>query len=188
MKKIIFILYLFSSSLFAAPLAQKTFHTNHFIEAKKAESFLKFKNTSKQLGFIKHEYEGYALDFKIQFQANKDHYTDLKVDIPVNSIDTDNADRNKKMREFCFESNKYPYLTISSNSPIKFSEKEQIVEAQINLRGIEKPIQISLQADTKEIRGNARLSFKALEIPDPSIAIASIQDDIFVDFKIVLTE
>jgi polyisoprenoid-binding protein YceI len=188
MKKIIFSLFLLSFNLFATPLVQKTFHTNQFSEAKKAKNYLKFKNSSKQFGFINHEYEGYALDFKIQFQINKDQFTDLKVEIPVNSLDTDNSDRNKKMRDFCFESNNYPYLTITSNSPIKFSDQEQIIEAKINVRGTEKPIQISLKAEAKEMIGNAKLSFKALEIPDPSIAIASIQDDIFVDFKIILTE
>jgi polyisoprenoid-binding protein YceI len=190
MKKMIyFILSLsFTLNLFAAPLSQKTYHQNTFKEAQKAESFLKFKNASKEFGLITHEYEGYALDFKIQFQIRKDQFTDLKVDIPVNSIDTDNSDRNKKMREYCFESAQYPYISITSNTPLKISDEEQVIEGKINVRGLDKPIQITLKANAKEFSGKAKLSFKDLEIPDPSIAIASIKDDIYVEFKILLNQ
>jgi polyisoprenoid-binding protein YceI len=190
MKKLITIIssIFLSFNLLAAPLTQKTFHQNNFNDAKKADSFLKFKNASKEFGLITHEYEGYALDFKIQYQIKKDQFTDIKVEIPVNSIDTDNNDRNKKMKDFCFESSNYPYLAITTNSPLKMTDEEQVIDGKINVRGLDKPIQITLKANAKEFSGKAKLSFKDLEIPDPSIAIASIKDEIFVNFKVILNQ
>ena len=92
------------------------------------------------------------------------------------------------MKDFCFESSNYPYLAITTNSPLKMTDEEQVIDGKINVRGLDKPIQITLKANAKEFSGKAKLSFKDLEIPDPSIAIASIKDEIFVDFKVILNQ
>ncbi|MFZ4712262.1 MAG: YceI family protein [Bacteriovoracaceae bacterium] len=187
MKKLL-IMSLLSASALAAPLSQKIYHYEKYNEAKKAPSQIKFMNASKEFGLFTHNYDGMALDFKIQYLVKEKSFTEVKVEIPVTSIDTDNNDRNKKMHTLCFEAADYPYLTITFLEPVKMDGSEQSIPAKINIRGHDKPITIHIKASETQVSGTSKMSFKELDIPDPSIAIASIKDEINLEFKVNLDQ
>lgn len=187
--KILLFALLFTTSLFAKSYQQE-FSQEDFYKAKSAVSFLRFDMKSTKMAMITTDFYGIAKKFTVSFEHSKNTIKDAIVTFKVTDLDTDVNDRNKKMYDLCFESKKFPHLIVTLNNPIKIGKASQSIPATMNIRGKNKSIQIMVETVKKgkklTVTGVAKVSIKALEIPDPSIWIAKVDDSIDLKFNFEL--
>jgi polyisoprenoid-binding protein YceI len=184
--KYLLILLCFLSTIVFAQETKKDFHFETYKMASKADSFLKFENKSTKFGLLTTSYDGYAKDFTLTYSYKDKTFSGVKVSLKADTLDTDVDARNEKMRDLCLETKNNPEIIVTLSSVVKVSSEEQNVPASILIRGKSKPIELKMIVKENEVSGKARLSFKEMELPDPSIAIAKVKDDIDLQFKILL--
>lgn len=188
-------LYLaFSIALLSFSAKSKTyfFESDNFEKAELADSFLNFRIKSTKVGLFSSTVAGFVKSFKAQadFTPNKKSLKGITLTFNPKDMDTGNQDRDEKLHNFCFEAEKYPIVSIHIPSKINLGETLRKVPALMTVRGKTKNIFLDLRIVKSNGKvtafGSSRLSLSALEIPDPSITVASVDDKIHVDFNIVL--
>ncbi len=184
--KYLLLMFILLSQLSFAQELKKDFHLESYKMATKAETYIKFENKSTKFGLLTTSYDGYAKDFSVSYSYKDQSFSGVKVTVKGNSIDTDVDARNEKMHDLCLETKTYPDIIVTLSSVVKVQADEQNVPATILVRGKSKPIEIKMTVKENEVVGKAKLSFKELEIPDPSIAIAKVKDEINLEFKLSL--
>lgn len=157
-----------------------------FDQAAKNPNFIRFQIESKKLGLFSSSFEGYAKQFQVEAKVNGDTIQKATLVIPVKQISTDLYARDDQMWNLCFEEKKYPEIKVEISNQIVPKGQEKMVPAKVFIRGKEKEIQVRLKnsSDSSQLRfeGLTHLSFSLLEIPDPSIGVASVKDAIDVNF------
>lgn len=109
---------------------------------------------------VSHSSVGFAVDhmafsettgkfkkFSGSFTTPDDNFNSISgtVTIQVESIDTDNADRDKHLRSAdFFESDKYPTITFAAKS-IKKSGKNVTIGGDLTMKGVTKPVSLTGQ-------------------------------------------
>jgi hypothetical protein len=192
MKIILFIssyLLLVSSTSFANDYE---FKNASYKEASKSESFVQFKMSSTKVGIFTTSFDGYVKNFKLQGQVeNQQLKAGASIEFLVEDLDTDIDGRNEKMWDLCLDSKKHPKLSLVLTSDVLINDNEVIVPAKLYLRGYEKPVLLTVRGSKENhqiaFQMQGKLSLRELEIPDPSIAVASVKDEILVTSKIVIT-
>ena len=99
--------------------------------------------------------------------SSKADFSDAMIDvkIPISSIDTDNADRDKHLQaDDFFDSAKYPYMTFKSTSIKKGSGNDVTVTGNLTIKGKTKPVTLKgkMMPATKDPWGNMRAGFGKL--------------------------
>lgn len=190
MKLILFLIFC-PLSLWAGSLSSSNSFEN-FNDAKKSESYLKFVVESTKVGLFSSDVDGYVKKFTAKVDEDKNQLSNMVVEFPVDSMDTDSESRDEKLHNLCMEKTSFPTFKITIKGPLKIEGKKQIVDAILTVRGKEKiaPISLTLSENEGQIQamGKSVLSLKELEIPDPSIAVAKLSDDIKIEFKIYVTK
>ena len=92
-------------------------------------------------------------------------------------MDTDNNSRNEKMHDLCFSSATFPVISVElGDIPYGVST----LNGKISLRGKEYPILVNVDVSRIQekviVKFKSEVSLKKLNIPDPSIFIASVRD------------
>ncbi|MBY0414745.1 MAG: YceI family protein [Bdellovibrionales bacterium] len=185
--------FIFSLSLlfsFEAISSELNFNYKNYNEAHKANSFVKFESISTKLGFISSTFDGYALSIKISYDLVGDQVQKLEVIIPVKSLDTDNGSRNEKMWDDILEASKFPEIHSKITAPLTLSEGEKTVDMLIQIKGkeITRPVKLTVaKKDGKfHVSGSTTLGLKEANIPDPSIAIATVRDSFDLKFDVLI--
>ncbi len=178
-------LCLFFSSLPAQAFSVKQ-ASEKFDEAAKAKSFLKFTIPTKKMGLFRSEVTGYATKFSATAKIDKGSATDISIELPVRGLDTDLYARNDQMWNACLAQKEHPVLKLTFPS-LKFEEGKEVKAAgTLSVRGKQKPFEAAFTLEKKDKRwvafGKATTSFEALEIPDPSIGVASVDGPIQMEF------
>ena len=98
--------------------------------------------------------------------APSEDFTNTKVNIIIKtaSINTDNEDRDKHLRnEDFFNADKYPEITFNSRSFKKVNDKNYKITGNLSMHGIVKPVvfDAKLKGLIKDPWGNTRAGFKA---------------------------
>ncbi|MCB0347334.1 MAG: YceI family protein [Bdellovibrionales bacterium] len=158
---------------------------NSFKEAMESESKIEFHMKSKKAGLVTTSFEGVAKEVSISFNETKDTYTDIKISIASNGLDTDVDGRNEKMWDLCLSADTYKSIVVSLPKVLKDSEPQK-VEGEITIRDKSYPVDVSVVVNEQGLEGDSTLSLKGLDIPDPSIWIASVLDPIAIKFKITM--
>lgn len=184
MKHLVFaFIFLISQSLRAEDLK---FDFKNYDEAQKAQDFVRFDMKSTKLGLLTTSFTGFVKSFTAKGDLKSTGIENASVEWTAESMDTDIDGRNEKMWELCLDYKNHPTLKLIFDEPISFGENE--IKAHINVRGVDKPVTVAVKALKTDAgvfaEGKAKLSIRALELPDPSIAIASVKDEIVVSFKI----
>lgn len=184
--KFLLLALLFSTSVFAKSYNQ-TFSNDDFYKAKTGTSFLRFDMKSTKMGMITTDFYGVAKKFAVSFDLRKKTIKNAVVSFKVADLDTDVNDRNKKMYNLCFEKNKYPHLIVTLNNSIRIGKNKKTIPATMNVRGKNKAINVLIETVKKGKRlivtGVSQVSLKELEIPDPSIWIAKVDDKVELKFN-----
>jgi polyisoprenoid-binding protein YceI len=182
---------------FAALLSLAQAHTinfahGNFAEAKSSRNFIKFEMAATKIGILTTPFDGFARKFSINYEMEGNAIKTARLTIPIEHLDTDVDGRNEKMKNDCLNYKKFPDITILVADPIPVDGKEHSIPAIINLRGVTKPILLTMKAERKshkltaEINGS--ISLKDLEIPDPSIFIASVRDQVGLKARLEAAE
>ena len=189
--KLFLITILFCASAFAGEFS-KDFSFKDFNEAKGADSYLKFTVESTKVGLFSSDVDGYVMSFKAVASENKNELKKLVVSFPANSMNTDHESRDEKLHNLCMGAQDFPEIKVSIEGPLKVTGEKQVVDATFNIRGKNKtsPISLIIKREGKQIyaEGKTVLSLKEMEIPDPSIAVAKLSDDIRIEFKLNVDE
>lgn len=93
------------------------------------------------------EVEGSFKNFDATFTASKEDLTDAKIDatIQVNSVNTDNADRDKHLQApDYFDAAKYPTITFKGQSFKKVGERDYKLVGDITMHGVTKSITLDV--------------------------------------------
>lgn len=180
----------------------KTFE--NFIEAQKAyeggaiplSEGLSFIVVSTKIGLFSSQVLGLVKTYETKANFKKDKLEDMSIVFPIKSMDTDNESRDKKLHELCLGSPDFNVIEVKVKGPLTISAtesgEEQEIDATILIRGKEKNIKLKMKLYKTTLNneswlrseGGVVLSVKELEIPDPSIAIAKLSDQIEVKFKV----
>ncbi len=151
-------------------------------EAKKSASFIKFEMSNTKIGFLTSSFDGFAKKFSVNYELEGAMVKTARITLSIDHLDTDSDGRNETMKTDCFNYKKFPDITILVADPIPIDGKEHSIPAIMNLRGTDKPIQVTVKAQrdgrkmTADISGI--VSLKELDIPDPSILVAKIRDKV----------
>lgn len=185
------LLILFSFFIFANLSAKEVsghFTTKDFESGIKNNNKLTFEGESTKMGLITTKWNGVVKDFYIKLEEDGKTVKEIEIVFPITSMDTDNTSRNEKMQNMCLGANEYKDIRVKIPGPIILDGKENKYPGTILVRGKEKPVDVKLTANQvgeKVIAtGSAQLSFKNLEIPDPSIFVAKVSDVITVIFAV----
>jgi polyisoprenoid-binding protein YceI len=91
--------------------------------------------------------EGFFKKFDIKATTSKDDFMDATVELTadVNSIDTDNENRDKHLKspDF-FDAEKYPTITFKSTSLKKVDAKKYKLIGNLNMHGVTKQIELDV--------------------------------------------
>lgn len=156
--------------------------------AEKAASYLRFTLNTKKMGIFKSKVTGYAKKFQARGKIEGLKLRDAAVTFPVRELDTDLYARNDQMWNYCLGYKENPEVKITLPA-LAFGEgKAQTVSAVINTRGKDHPLPLEIKLEKKNGRwvasGSGHASFAQLEIPDPSIGVASVDGDIMIEFSL----
>lgn len=182
-----------SCASWAAPII-KTITSNDYKEAHAKTEYLKFIGSSTKFGFITTSFEGYAKNINISFDLDekKGQVKTFIITIPNNALDTDNASRDSKLHEICLEESKFKTLRAELKGPISLGEVSD-AKATVLFTPKDVTIEITLiYSLTKTNEGykldfKSSFPFKAVNIADPSIAIAKVAEEFQLEGSILIT-
>ena len=112
------------------------------------------------------ETSGSFKKFTTKVETSKEDFTDAKIDftIDVNSVSTDNEDRDKHLRgsDF-FETDKFPEIKFQSSSLKKIKDKSYELKGNLSMHGVTKAVtfQLTFNGVVKDPYGLQRAGFKA---------------------------
>ena len=158
-------------------------------DAKKADSYIRFDMASTKVGLFTSHFTGYVKKFSISGNKKDNSITDGVVEFEVKELDTDIDGRNEKMWDQCLDMAHNPKIQIKLSEKIEIGAGRKDIAGIINLRGEDHPVTLSVEVSsdmTTDIKG--QISIKALKIPDPSIAIASVKDTIDLGAHFIFKE
>lgn len=158
------------------------FSIGSYDDAKKAESFIRFDMASTKVGLFTSHFSGYVKKFSVEGFEKNNFIENASVQFFVKEMDTDINGRNEKMWDQCLDSNRHPEIKIKILEKIAEDDSGKKVPAVITIRGEEHPITLTVKVSKSEknltFDLSGELSLKNLNIPDPSIAIASVRDTV----------
>ena len=129
--------------------------------ADKAHSKIQFSVTH----LIISEVTGQFKSFDADVESSKDDFTDAKIQFSadVNSIDTDNEDRDKHLKsDDFFNAEKFPKITFKGKSFKKVDAKNYKLTGDFTIRDITKEITLDVvfNGTVKDPWGNTKAGFK----------------------------
>jgi polyisoprenoid-binding protein YceI len=156
--------------------------------AKNNTQFIRFDLAAWKVGIFKSTFKNYVKNFKVSFDREGSKVKNAEIRFKVSDMDTDIAGRNEKMWDFCLSMAQYPEVQVTLEKEIDLTQAEQVIPSKIKLRGKEFPIELHIKSEKKEnvfhVVGKATTSLKELTIPDPSIAVASLEDAVQIYFEL----
>lgn len=184
-----FSLFIFFVS-FSLPAKELNYLYKDFNEAKQSDRFIKFEGASTKLGFITTGFDGYIKTFNIHYELANDQLSELVVDIATKSLDTNVESRDEKMASKILEIEKYPGIKALIADKVLLSEGEKTINMIFIVKDkrVSKLVKFKVEKKSESylITGNTSLSIKELGLPDPSIVIAKVNDNLNLYFSIVL--
>lgn len=125
--------------------------------------------THSEIGFkIKHlmitNVSGYFNKFEIKAETNGDDFSNANVsaDIEVESINTNNAQRDAHLRNAdFFEAEKYPLITFRSTRIQKLDEENYTLTGDLTIKETTRPVKLALEYGgiSKDPYGNLKAGF-----------------------------
>lgn len=167
---------------------------NSFEEAKKnTQNQIKFTVESTKVGLFSSDVDGFAkkINYTYHIEKSTGIVTNMRIRVNVESMDTDEEDRDQKLREYCLDYKKHPEIVINIPGPINLKAGVYFdQEAKLNVRGKLKKAQVKLKLGRKDgllsVAAKSQWSLKEMEIPDPSIAVATLSDWIKIQVNLLL--
>jgi methyltransferase len=176
-----------------AEVKNLNFKYSSYEESEKSSNILWFEGVSKKLGLFKTHFIGYPLNFSVTMDQVQFELKNISLEIDANSFTTDNSSRDKKMKELCLSTEQFKTIKVSVKEAILLPKEDgqiltQNIVVMMTIRNVTKelPLEAKIEKKGKQyvIGAQSTLSLKAFEIPDPSIAIASVNDEFIIRIKL----
>ncbi len=181
--KYLFLICLLATLPVQAELQNLKLNSNSYDEAKAAAQFLRFDMKSTKAGLLTTSFTGFVKKAEVTFQESATAYTDIVMSFEGADMDTDVSGRNQKMWDKCLDVKNHPKVVVKV-ARIEKGQTPQRVLAVIHILGQDHTFTMNVvRSDDRSLGGEAVLSLKELKIPDPSIFIASVSDEIRVSFQ-----
>ncbi|MBK7857818.1 MAG: YceI family protein [Archangiaceae bacterium] len=183
-------LCLFSALAVAAPAAAepRTTLARHDAGGERRDTYLRFVLHSTKAGLIKSRVEGYVRDFDVSYEWDGATARHATVGFATRALRTDNGSRDDKMWNTCLDADHHPRVEVKLDADVPVGREVQ-VPGQISIRGAWHPVQLSAKLTrehgTLVLAGVAKVKLSELQIPDPSIWIAKVDDTIELAFRVV---
>jgi polyisoprenoid-binding protein YceI len=185
MSKFIIICFILSFNVFAEVIS---ISVKNYEQAKKSSDFVKFESESTKFGFITTDFDGYAKAFKVVYDKDLNKINNISVSIDSRSFDTDSESRDEKLHTKIINSQIFSEIIFTANDSIELKVGKSKLTGVLTIKKIVKEsvldIEIKRNGDAFIILGKTNFGLKAYQIPDPSIAIASVRDRFDVAFQI----
>lgn len=166
------------------------YHADNYRLASEAKNYIKFEGASTKFGLITTSFDGYAKDIKIDYEMLGEVIKRLSINIPIKGMDTDLDSRNEKMFIEIFDMKKYPEVVVKSSDNLILREGEQTIEMFFIIKDKLTKREVKIKTEKRNgkyfISGETTLSIKELGLPDPSIVIAKVRDNINLKFAVEL--
>lgn len=171
----------------------QTYTATSYKEAQKAKSFIRFDMASTKLGLVTTSFQGYTKQFILEGEIQQNQLAQgAHVEFSVKDLDTDNGSRNEKMWDQILDYKNHPKIRLVIGKELPIDGESKSLPVSISLRGKEKSIMLTGKAQRTsqgiEFDFSGELSIKGLEIPDPSIVIASVRDSIKVTAHFIVSQ
>ena len=165
----------------------ETYSVKNYEEAEKSPNYIRFDMESTKAGIFTTSFTGLVKQFSVHLNLTKNGAQNINISFNTVQMDTDNGSRNEKMHDYCLEKDKYPTINVRILDPITFNQKK-VVNAILNIRGKDKPIKLMTDntvVDGKAtVKGSTVVKLSELEIPDPSILVASVDDKVVLRYNV----
>jgi polyisoprenoid-binding protein YceI len=180
---------LFLVSFSEAKNLTEKFSYQSYEEARNGDNLIEFHMESTKAGLFTSSFIGVIKKFTMLAQVEQNQLTTATFDFAVLDMDTDHQSRNRKMYDKCFNHEQYPRINVAFTTPAIIGE-ETLIDAIMTVRGA--PQRIKILLDTRKtgktllVSGSSEVKLSALQIPDPSIIVASVRDLVEIQFKVGL--
>jgi polyisoprenoid-binding protein YceI len=172
----------------------KTISSNNYKEARAKLEYLKFTGSSTKFGFVTTSFDGYAKKIEVVYELDEKQ-TQVKsfvITIPNNSFDTDDSSRDSKLSSVCLEEEKFKNTRAELKEPINLTEiNEGKTTILFTPKDVTLPINLvySMVKTPEGFKLNLKshFSFKAVNIVDPSIAIAKVAEEFQIEGSILIS-
>lgn len=173
-----------------AEVVIKNYFAKDYKTAKNAVNRMRFESKSTKLGFITTDFDGFAKNFTLSYNLNKNILDQIKIKIDAKSFDTSSDARNDKMNELCLESQKYPEIngTIAESVDLNVKDHDLVVDFIVKDQPRKMPVKLISEknGDHYKLTILGSFSLKDWKIPDPSIAIAKVRDQFDLIFETII--
>lgn len=178
-----------AAQAFAVPL-RSDYRAASYDEAAAAPSYIRFHMVSTKLGLLTSSFDGYVKDFALAAEVDGANADGVQLHFPARALDTDVGMRNDKMFDTCLAADQHPTIQVALQGPVRLDGSTQAVPALLTVRGKAHPIQVQVSIVERDegylVQGETTLSLSGLEIPDPSIVIATVNDAVNVQFRLMV--
>jgi polyisoprenoid-binding protein YceI len=193
MKGLIFQLIVFFSFIFNSQAVEikKLYSFSNFELAQKDSNQLKFTIESTKVGLFSSDVDGYALKFSARAQINNEVLSNMEIKIPSASLNTDSDSRDEKLHDHCLSIKRYPDIKIQLKGTYDLSKGgAKTLPGTVFIRGNERVVNVELESSSNGdfimVQAKSVWMFSKMNIPDPSIAIAKVSDEIKINVKLQL--
>lgn len=193
MKYILIFLIAISFNSFGKDL-KETINYDSFEKAKNGKSQLKFIVESTKAGLFSSDVDGYVKEFDYSAKLDEKNMimTDMVISFAVEKMDTDNESRDTKLHDLCMSAKEFPRVEVRVPGPLFLKEaRPHKYQGVVIIRGNERPFEIelsqNLEGNKMIITGHSVWGLKSMGIPDPSIMVAKLSDEIRIHIKIAET-
>ncbi|MCF8060765.1 MAG: hypothetical protein K9K67_15790 [Bacteriovoracaceae bacterium] len=159
--------------------------------AQEAKDHLKFTVESTKVGIFSSDVDGFVLryNYKADYDEKNGVLKDLELVFLIKDMNTDHQGRDTKLHTQCMGMPEFQSINVLFNGPIFIKDKKpQKLAGIVVMRGKEKPFimmaSLNFLEKTLSVSGQSVWSLKEMEIPDPSIAVAKLSDEIRLDIKL----
>lgn len=169
----------------------QNFSSGSWEKAKRSSNRLQFIVESTKVGIFSSDVDGYVKNFSYKADLDEKNgiLRNMVIQFQVKDMDTDDEDRDEKLHNKCMGIKNYPTITVNVPGPLFIKGKRmEKLKGTVNIRGKDKEFLLFIRCDLKgnklNIIANTTWSLKKMEIPDPSIAVASLSDEIRVNIRL----
>lgn len=175
-------LFLLNNS-FAKQISREV-NFSSFEEAAKA-AHLTWIVESTKVGLFSSDVSGYVLNYRYQADYDEDNkiLRNMVLSFPISAMNSDSESRDEKLHKLCMGAPDFKEIVVTIAGPIFLKDyKRRNYSGIVNIRGKNKDFVISFKPTFEQqhftLRGESEWSLKKMEIPDPSIAVAKLSDEI----------
>jgi hypothetical protein len=190
MKNLILVIFFLLSQGLLAEMIQNEISFKDFEEAEKT-AHLTWIVESTKVGLFSSDVYGYVLSYKYSADLDKENkiLRDMTLRFPINAMNSDSESRDEKLHNKCLGVNEYKEVVVKIKGPIFLKDKrKREYQGTVLIRGKEKPFKISFIPSLDEkaltLKAHSSWSLKTMEIPDPSIAVAKLSDEIRLNISL----